>query len=680
MKKTMSRILALVLAMTAFTGQPAVAAESVVLTEAVVDSLLDLQEEQKETFVEMIEMYDMTGNQTGLAASLHGSFGALVGEAGQEKADLLWEILNYVDGYADQQNKSLGEILKNYFDIQELAELMDVDARQMLVNALAAYGMENMLATAGVTEALVAESFGYLQGILDLLLEVEDTPVFVVVPDKSSMGVNKSSAAMTKVADLLADRFTKTKIETSLGKLSAFYNANPGDRAAVYSFLAGYGLLHQETAQAPVPGGGGGGLAGDLAEVPGEEPAEESPAADIVRSVSALKVAATTSVVEGRTVAVSNVDAGILWDALVQAEEAIQEAKENGGDPERYLLQPELLLVMDVVQADKSLLELSAADLLAVEAAGAAGIRIASPLGSIRFSTANLQGLLGDASSIQVLMETIDPANVGLAPGAVVVDFKILVDNIPAEHFTGTVAATFAYTLPDGADPSFLAVYHRAEDGAVSPVGGRYRAKAKAVEFFTNHFSTFFVRENRVEFADVPGSHWANQYVNGFAAKGFIQGRDGITFDPEANVTRAEYVAMIARMYKLVGVAEESPFGDVQPEDWFAGAVAAAHQAGIIRGKSVDSFDPLALITREEAAVVVANALEYAGFAQAKTTELLDRKFQDTESIAAWAREAVATAVREGIINGRTQDTFVPKANATRAEAAKMLFQLYAAE
>ena len=45
----------------------------------------------------------------------------------------------------------------------------------------------------------------------------------------------------------------------------------------------------------------------------------------------------------------------------------------------------------------------------------------------------------------------------------------------------------------------------------------------------------------------------------------------------------------------------------------------------------------------------------------------------DSNSISAWAKEAVATAVKNGIINGYPDNTFRPRANATRAEAVTVV-------
>jgi len=53
------------------------------------------------------------------------------------------------------------------------------------------------------------------------------------------------------------------------------------------------------------------------------------------------------------------------------------------------------------------------------------------------------------------------------------------------------------------------------------------------------------------------------------------------------------------------------------------------------------------------------------------------RKFKDFEEIAPWAREAVALCLREKIMSGVSEGKFAPLENATRAQAAMVLYRIY---
>lgn len=78
------------------------------------------------------------------------------------------------------------------------------------------------------------------------------------------------------------------------------------------------------------------------------------------------------------------------------------------------------------------------------------------------------------------------------------------------------------------------------------------------------------------------------------------------------------------------------------------------------------------LVTRQDMAVMIMRAVEYTG----KTVEEVNAAvtFDDAADIASYAADAVASLQKGGIINGMTETTFAPQANATRAQAAKMLY------
>jgi hypothetical protein len=74
-------------------------------------------------------------------------------------------------------------------------------------------------------------------------------------------------------------------------------------------------------------------------------------------------------------------------------------------------------------------------------------------------------------------------------------------------------------------------------------------------------------------------------------------------------------------------------------------------------------------------AVMIARVLEKHGYKPANDEEL--EIFNDKDRIAVWAKKGVAIAAREKIIRGMENGSFVPAANATRAQAAVMLYRLY---
>ncbi|MBP1990855.1 S-layer homology domain-containing protein [Paenibacillus eucommiae] len=183
-------------------------------------------------------------------------------------------------------------------------------------------------------------------------------------------------------------------------------------------------------------------------------------------------------------------------------------------------------------------------------------------------------------------------------------------------------------------------------------------------------------------FIDLEG-HWAKEIIEQLASKGIIEGMDEDHFVPQAHVNRAQFAALISRALNLKINTKQIPFTDVVPGSWYAEEVNSAYAAGIIQGMTETSFDPEKDITREEMAVMIVRANTYAsgatGSEKSEKHDVEAIKFADNDSISEWAREGIQIAVRLGIINGRTIDSFVPKTPATRAEAAAVIQRLLSA-
>ncbi|MFZ5591382.1 MAG: S-layer homology domain-containing protein, partial [Bacillota bacterium] len=106
--------------------------------------------------------------------------------------------------------------------------------------------------------------------------------------------------------------------------------------------------------------------------------------------------------------------------------------------------------------------------------------------------------------------------------------------------------------------------------------------------------------------------------------------------------------------------------------------VAAAVNAGLVKGVGGNRFAPNEYITREQMAVMLSRAMQYAGIAPVLQSADASSKlaiFKDKQAISAWATDGAAAMVSEGIIKGRTADGFAPQGLTTRAEAAVMLYR-----
>lgn len=189
-----------------------------------------------------------------------------------------------------------------------------------------------------------------------------------------------------------------------------------------------------------------------------------------------------------------------------------------------------------------------------------------------------------------------------------------------------------------------------------------------------NGNSIYSVITSFKSFDDIKG-HWAKSDIELLASKLVVSGATDSGFAPEANITRAEFATLLVRALALTSNAGAASFNDVDATDWFAGAVGAAVKANLVSGFEDGSFQPNAPITREQMAVMVAKALSAAGKSVEGQAELLS-KFNDNSQISSWAKTSVSQSVKAGIISGMTDSTFVPTANASRAQAVVMLKRL----
>ena len=177
------------------------------------------------------------------------------------------------------------------------------------------------------------------------------------------------------------------------------------------------------------------------------------------------------------------------------------------------------------------------------------------------------------------------------------------------------------------------------------------------------------------DFQDLDSVEWARTAINGLAMRGMINGRDQYTFDPNANITRAEYCQILMGAINALNAKGESTFADVPSTAWYYNAVSVASQLGIVSGYGDGNFGPNDLITRQDMALMTYKTAKIMN----KSLEPVNAEitFEDSHEISDYAFEAVMTLQKAGIINGMTETTFEPHSNATRAQSAKVIFDTF---
>jgi len=177
-------------------------------------------------------------------------------------------------------------------------------------------------------------------------------------------------------------------------------------------------------------------------------------------------------------------------------------------------------------------------------------------------------------------------------------------------------------------------------------------------------------------FSDIQG-HFNQQSIEAMAERNIINGKTDQLFAPDQTMTRAEFATIVTKSLGLP-LTEKQVFSDVPQDSWYSLYIGTAYQYGIIKGISADTFAPNHTITRQEAAVMIANAAKLSGM----DTELTDMEirdmlsqFSDYTSTATWAREGLAFCYSEHLMS---QDmlTIEPKILVKRSEVSEMLYRM----
>ena len=179
-------------------------------------------------------------------------------------------------------------------------------------------------------------------------------------------------------------------------------------------------------------------------------------------------------------------------------------------------------------------------------------------------------------------------------------------------------------------------------------------------------------------FEDVSGEHlWGNPHVLSLYANNIVKGKSADSFDPEGSLTRAEFLAMLLRACKAEPWPEavEGALLGVDVSHWAYRHVRTAMEIGIIKPEEYpEDFGPDIPITRIEICVMSARALGLENEAGENAGAMLD--FDDSEDISLTYRGYVISAVDWGILKGYPDHTFRPGKNATRREAAVIIYRL----
>lgn len=174
------------------------------------------------------------------------------------------------------------------------------------------------------------------------------------------------------------------------------------------------------------------------------------------------------------------------------------------------------------------------------------------------------------------------------------------------------------------------------------------------------------------DFSDFNATAWYAEAVTAAVDNGLLIGKSSTRLDPNGSLTRAEMATVINRAFGAYKTTDISGYKDVSKNAWYYKDVQMAVWMGTYEGQSASVMAPEKPITRQEIMTVVARAL-YLDLDCYAYTDL--SKFQDAKQISDWALPYVKAMVGAGYIQGRNSG-LAPQDHITRAEFAQVFYNI----
>lgn len=176
-------------------------------------------------------------------------------------------------------------------------------------------------------------------------------------------------------------------------------------------------------------------------------------------------------------------------------------------------------------------------------------------------------------------------------------------------------------------------------------------------------------------YKDVKDNDWYFSDLAQAQENKYIKGTGANTFAPNEKTTRAMFVTILSRLIEVNDTANyELTFSDVPHDTWYSGAIAWAEAHGIVNGVGNNKFAPHNYITREQACVIMVNFAD--AFGVTLPSDASTSSFNDKNKVSGYAQDAVATAQKAGLVNGRPNGNFDPQGTATRAEITSIIMRM----
>lgn len=263
----------------------------------------------------------------------------------------------------------------------------------------------------------------------------------------------------------------------------------------------------------------------------------------------------------------------------------------------------------------------------------------------------------------------------------------------------GTLTIQYDASIVNAANTNIAIFYHGGEGW--ENIGGTVNTGKKTVTVPFKGFGYYMVMKIRNSFPDVVRHDFARDAIETLYSKGIMNPASNSTFGTELKISRGEFATMIVKALGLpinAGPYDDRSqnhpssytFTDVDQNydkyrwDWSYEYIETAARAGIVRGKDAHRFFPDDPLTREEAAIIIARALNLKTGTPEAAQLALTKTFTDGQLTGHYAAPAVLAVTKAKIMNGEPNDAsakkptfrFNPRGDLTRAEMAIITYRI----
>ncbi|MHB8064420.1 MAG: glycosyl hydrolase, partial [Ruminiclostridium sp.] len=250
---------------------------------------------------------------------------------------------------------------------------------------------------------------------------------------------------------------------------------------------------------------------------------------------------------------------------------------------------------------------------------------------------------------------------------------------VEIKKFNTYVERTIA--IPEGVDPSKVTTAI-----VVDADGIARQVPTKIVVIDGKNFaiinslsnSTYSLVYHPISFKDAE-NHWAKEAINDMGSRMVISGGGNNVFEPNRDITRSEFAAIVVKSLGLKPGTGNNPFEDVASTDRYCNYIETAYEYGIISGYDKSKFGPMDKVTREQAMTMITKAMKITGISvdiKADEVEKLLSEYTDSKQSSTWAKESIVACVKAGIVSGKSGKILAPKDDITRAEVASIVEKL----